>query len=152
MVNIIHRIGIMSPVSEVYKVLSSAEGISKWWTQNTSGTSEVGTIMGVQFHSPEGDEVGNMEMIIKALEPGKKIHWYFTAGPDEWIDTEVVFNLYEEGDYTIVLFEHKNWKKAVEFTAHCSMKWAVFLLSLKELVETGTGKPSPWDIKIDNWN
>jgi hypothetical protein len=25
-------------------------------------------------------------------------------------------------------------------------------LSLKQLVETGKGKPSPQDIKIDNWN
>jgi hypothetical protein len=32
------------------------------------------------------------------------------------------------------------------------MKWATFLLSLKELVETGHGKPSPHDLKIDNWN
>jgi hypothetical protein len=32
------------------------------------------------------------------------------------------------------------------------MKWAIFLLSLKQLVETGEGRPSPNDIKIDNWN
>jgi hypothetical protein len=32
------------------------------------------------------------------------------------------------------------------------MKWATFLLSLRELVETGTGRPSPDDLKIDNWN
>ena len=47
---------------------------------------------------------------------------------------------------------HKDWREANEFTSHCSMKWATFLLSLKELVETGKGKPSPNDIKIDNWN
>jgi len=32
------------------------------------------------------------------------------------------------------------------------MKWATFLLSLKDFVETGQGKPSPADVKIDNWN
>jgi len=32
------------------------------------------------------------------------------------------------------------------------MKWATFLLSLKDLVETGKGKPAPDDLKIDNWN
>jgi hypothetical protein len=32
------------------------------------------------------------------------------------------------------------------------MKWATFMLSLKDLVETGKGKPSPNDITIDNWN
>jgi hypothetical protein len=32
------------------------------------------------------------------------------------------------------------------------MKWAVFLLSLRDLVERGKGKPAPEDLKIDNWN
>jgi hypothetical protein len=32
------------------------------------------------------------------------------------------------------------------------MKWATFLLSLRALLETGKGKPSPDDLKIDNWN
>jgi hypothetical protein len=44
------------------------------------------------------------------------------------------------------------WREAVEFTAHCSMKWATFLLSLRAFVETGNGKPAPDDLKIDNWN
>ncbi len=35
---------------------------------------------------------------------------------------------------------------------HCSTKWAVFLMSLKSLLETGTGAPDPHDVKIDNWN
>jgi hypothetical protein len=37
----------------------------------------------------------------------------------------------------------------VGFT-HCSAKWAVFLLSLKEILETGQGKASPNDILIDH--
>ena len=35
---------------------------------------------------------------------------------------------------------------------HCSTKWAIFLMSLKALVETGKGAPNPDDVKIDNWN
>ena len=31
---------------------------------------------------------------------------------------------------------------------HCSTKWATFLMSLKSLVETGTGAPSPHDVHI----
>jgi hypothetical protein len=68
----------------------------------------------------------------------------------DWQD--VIFDLHQEEDYTIVLFNHINWREEVEFKAHCSMKWAIFMLSLKELVETGKGRPSPQDIKIDNWN
>ena len=64
----------------------------------------------------------------------------------------MTFALSRDGEYTIVLFGHRNWREAVEFTAHCSMKWATFLLSLRQLLETGKGKPSPEDLKIDNWN
>jgi hypothetical protein len=32
------------------------------------------------------------------------------------------------------------------------MKWATFLLSLRQLVETGSGRPAPDDLKIDDFN
>ena len=70
----------------------------------------------------------------------------------KWIDTKVTFNLVQEENYTIVLFQHSDCREEVEFMSHCSMKWATFLISLKEFVETGKGKPSPNDFKIDNWN
>jgi hypothetical protein len=89
---------------------------------------------------------------VVTLNPGKEVNWRVTAGPPEWIGTDVTFSLSREGDYTVIVFGHRNWREAVEFTAHCSMKWATFLLSLRELVETGTGKPSPDDLKIDTWN
>lgn len=31
---------------------------------------------------------------------------------------------------------------------HCSTKWAVYLMSLKALVETGKGNPNPHDPHI----
>ncbi len=34
---------------------------------------------------------------------------------------------------------------------YCSTKWAVFLLSLKSLLETGKGCPAPNEIKLDCW-
>lgn len=152
MVDIIHRVGIKAPVSKVYAALSTLEGVAGWWTKETTGSSKVGGTIDVRFLSPAGEEIGGMKMEVVALEPNKKVHWRFKAGPEEWIGTDAIFNLSQEGEYTIVLFGHRNWREAVEFTAHCSMKWAIFMLSLKERMETGKGKPSPQDIKIDNWN
>ena len=152
MVNIIHRVGIKAPIEKVYEALSTINGIAGWWTQHTSGTSEPGKTIVVRFLTPAGEEKGSMQMEVKAMQQNKMVAWKFTDGPKEWIDTNVTFDLHVEDDYTIVLFGHRNWKEAVEFTSHCSMKWAIFLLSLKELVETGKGRPSPDDMKIDNWN
>lgn len=91
-------------------------------------------------------------MKVIVLDLDKKVQWRVTAGPEEWVGTDVVFDLSQEGDDTIVLFGHKNWQEVNDFTSHCSTKWATFLLSLRELVESGKGKPSPDDLKIDNWN
>jgi hypothetical protein len=35
---------------------------------------------------------------------------------------------------------------------HCSTKWAIYLMSLKSVLETGKGAPAPRDVKIDSWD
>ena len=152
MVDIIHRVGIKAPVSQVYAALSTIEGIAGWWTTQTSGVSAPGANIEVQFYSPSGERMGGMNMEVVALEPDRHVHWRFRSGPDEWVDTDATFHLSEDGDYTIVRFGHRNWRETVEFTEHCSTKWATFMLSLRDLVETGQGRPAPGDLWIGNWH
>jgi uncharacterized protein YndB with AHSA1/START domain len=152
MADIIHRVGIKAPISDVYAAVSTVEGVAGWWTKQTTGVSKPGGTIDARFLKPSGEEMGAMTMEVTALEPDKKVHWRFTKGPEEWIGTDATFDLYQDGEYTILLFGHRNWREPVEFMSHCSMKWATFMLSLRELVETGRGKPSPNDLKIDNWN
>lgn len=152
MVDIIHRIGIRSSASNVYKALSTIEGLAHWWTEETKGDEQVRGKIEFTFRSETGDIKGAMVMEVQELNPEKKVRWHCIDGPAEWIGTEISFELSQQDDQTIIIFGHRNWREAVEFMAHCSMKWAVFLLSLREYVETGNGKPSPHDLKIDNWN
>ena len=151
MVDIIHGIGIKAVPAEVYAALSTVEGVAGWWTRDTTGESRIGGIMTVRFLD-HGKEKGRAELEVLELDPGKAVRWRVKDGPEEWIGTEVTFSLSRDGEYTLLLFGHRNWREAIEFTAHCSMKWATFLLSLRELVETGAGRPSPHDLKIDTWN
>jgi uncharacterized protein YndB with AHSA1/START domain len=152
MVDIIHRIGIKAPVAKVVEAVSTVAGVAGWWTKDTSATSGPGGSITVRFADPAGKEIGKMDFDVTKVDPNTTVHWRFTDGPAEWIGTEVTFDVSRQGEYTILVFGHRNWREAVEFTAHCSMKWATFLLSLRALAETGKGKPSPDDIKIDNWN
>lgn len=152
MVDIVHRIGIKAPATSVYEVVSTASGVAGWWTADTTGTASVGGTLQSRFLSEDGRELGHMDYEMTWLEPDREVRWRFTDGPPEWIGTEATFQLTEDGGMTILVFGHRRWKEPVEFMAHCSMKWAVFLMSLRELVETGKGKPAPEDVKIDNWN
>ena len=152
MTDIIHRIGIKSPAAQVYKALSTIEGLANWWTEEVEGDERIGGKIEFTFRSGAGEEIGKMVMEVQELDPQKDVRWRCVEGPAEWIGTDITFQLSEQDSQTIIIFGHRNWREAVEFTAHCSMKWAVFLLSLREYLETGKGKPSPHDLKIDNWN
>jgi uncharacterized protein YndB with AHSA1/START domain len=150
-VDILHRVGIRSSLNEVYKALTTREGLATWWTSNTQGEGKVGGVLKFRF-SAGGSEIGGFDMNVLELQPPKRVLWQVVDGPQEWIGTKISFDLKQAGDHAIVLFKHQDWKEAVEFMHHCSTKWAIFLMSLKSLVETGKGAPNPDDVKIDNWN
>lgn len=152
MFDIIHRVGIKSPAPQVYKALTTIGGLANWWTDEVQGDCKVGGKIKFTFRSKQGKILGEMIMEVQTLNNSRNVRWRCVDGPAEWIGTDITFDLSEQGDQTIIIFGHRNWREAIEFTAHCSMKWAVFLLSLREYVETGKGKPSPEDLKIDNWN
>lgn len=152
MVDILHRIGIKSTVAHVYKALTTLEGLSGWWTEEVTGDTRVGGKIEFSFLTKSGELLGRMVMEVQGLNENKDVCWRCVEGPEEWVGTDITFQLSEQDSQIIVLFGHRNWREAVEATSHCSMKWATFLLSLREYVETGTGKPSPNDLKIDNWN
>jgi uncharacterized protein YndB with AHSA1/START domain len=152
MADIIHRIGIKAPLAKVYEAVSTVAGVAGWWTRETTGASTLDGAMTVVFRTPAGQELGRMEFELTALEPSSRVKWRFTAGPPEWLGTEVTFDLREEDGQTTVVFGHRGWREPGEFMAHCSMKWATFLLSLRLFAQSGEGKPSPVDVKIDNWN
>ena len=139
MVNILHRIGVKgSSPDDVYAALTTLEGLSGWWARDTTGKpGDAGGVIAFRFVP------GGFDMKVLELEPGRKVRWEVADGPAEWVGTQVSFELSQAGDFTIVLFEHRGWAEPVEFMYHCSTKWAVFLLSLKQLLEGGHGAPDP---------
>ncbi len=152
MADIIHRIGFKAPAADVYKALSTLEGLSRWWTEEVKGESRPGGTLEFNFRTPGGDVIGTMVMEVLGHEPAKSVRWKCVGGPPDWIGTRIDFELSTQDGQTILIFGHRGWAEASESMAHCSMKWAVFLLSLKDSVLTGKGRPSPGDLKIDNWN
>jgi uncharacterized protein YndB with AHSA1/START domain len=151
MVDILHRVGIKAPMDAVYKALATREGPAGWWTTHTQGESKVGGMLEFRF-TADGKELGGFDIKVLDLQPGKRVLWQVVDGPTEWIGTRINFDLKQEGDYVVVLFKHQDWKEPVEFMSHCSTKWAIFLMSLKSLVETGKGNPSPDDVRIGDWH
>ncbi|PWI17018.1 SRPBCC domain-containing protein [Streptomyces sp. Act143] len=146
MLDIKHRIGVVSSPDAVYAALTTVEGLANWWTQDTEGDPRVGGVIRFRFVP------GGFAMKVLEAQPAERLVWEVVEGPEEWIGTRVRFELKQEDDFTIVLFRHEGWREPVEFMYHCSTKWATYLMSLKKLVETGKGEPSPDDVQISNWH
>src|SRR6478735_6969461 len=148
MVDILHRIGVKNSTPEkVYEALTTVEGLSDWWTDDTTGIAgKVGGEVAFRFPS------GGFDMEVIDLTPSERVVWRVVDGPEEWVGTTIDWDLHQNEDYTIVLFKHQGWREPVEFMHHCSTKWGSFLMSLKSLVETGEGSPAPRDVQISDWH
>ncbi|MCW9014674.1 MAG: SRPBCC domain-containing protein [Gammaproteobacteria bacterium] len=145
MADIIHRIGVAAPAADIYKVLTTNEGLSRWWTTDTSGAGDAGSVIEFRFNGDGPD------FEVAELQTDTLVKWkHYGKMPTAWMGTEVIFELKSSNEQTYLSFTHANWKEPSDFMAHCSTKWAVFLLSLKDAIETGAGRPFPNDIHIDH--
>jgi uncharacterized protein YndB with AHSA1/START domain len=146
MPDILHKVGLKSASpNDVYQALTTVEGLAGWWTTDTQGDGNIGGVIQFRFGA------GGFDMKVLELDSARRVLWQVVDGPQEWIGTKISFDLDQRDDWTIVLFKHEGWQQPVEFMHHCSTKWAVFLLSLKSLLETGKGTPWPNEIKLDSW-
>jgi uncharacterized protein YndB with AHSA1/START domain len=143
MVDILHRVEVKSSAKDAYEALATRDGLAGWWTTDTRGNGEVGTVIQFRFGTR-----GFMHMKVLELHPEKRVLWEVVDGPREWIGTRLSFELRHDAGATSILFKHQGWKEPIEFMHHCSTKWALFLMSLKSLLETGKGRPYPDDIHI----
>lgn len=136
MPDILHLIAIKAPPATVYAALTEQKGFAGWWTTDTKAAPEVGAVD--QFRSAQR---GGSDMKVAELVPRRRVRWQCLDGAKELIGAEVTFHRRQEESATILLLAQRGWREPVEFMHYCNTKWAVFLLSLKSLCETGKGAP-----------
>lgn len=142
MADIQHKLQINAKASAVYRALSTIDGLASWWTSTTGGESTIGKSVEFRFNQHV------VRMRVDRLERDKAVAWTCVDENGDWRDTLVTFELSEENGRTTLRFGHRAWKEANDHMSHCSMKWATFLLSLRESAETGKGRPFPYDLPI----
>ena len=122
--------------SEIYKQLTTIDGLRKWWTDQTTGSTELGELIDFRF-----GERYHIQMKVINAEQNNLVQWQCTHADEDWIATVVTFNLEENDGKTLLKFTHDRWPTHGDFFALCNLSWAKYLLSLRELIEIGVGKP-----------
>jgi uncharacterized protein YndB with AHSA1/START domain len=145
MPDIRHRVAMSVPLESVFDAVATTEGLSAWWTRDgVRGESSEGS--GLQFFFGQPEPAAVME--VTRLDPLGHVSWNCVAGHDDWVGTKIGFDLTRIDGGTAILFTHADWREPGEFMAHCSARWAYFLLSLKGYLETGRGTPFPEDLRF----
>jgi hypothetical protein len=101
----------------VFDVVSRPEHVREWWPDEAENPVEPGGEGRICFGDPADGGTWVQFTVVDAV-PHQG--WEVVGGPEEWIGTEVRFDIRQDGDWTIVLFRHEGWREPVEFTFHCS--------------------------------
>ena len=139
-----HQVGIKVSPEEIFKYLTETDKLAQWWTTDTLGSgAKVGDTLEFRFYGC------CQQFNVKELKPGKRVAWISPKGQgaEEWEETEVTFDLSTHEKQTFIQVRHTGWRESTELQGHCSMRWAVFLLSLKDVLERKR-RPYPYDLEV----
>jgi uncharacterized protein YndB with AHSA1/START domain len=140
----LHKVSIKGTPKKIHAAPTEQAGLAGWWTEQVKAQAKVGTVAKFRF-----GKAGRNEMQILELVPKRLVPWRCRVNTfgDEWVNTEIFFELERDKEQTIVRFNHRRWLQESDFLGFCSLKWATFLLSLKNPIEHGKGAPAPNDIE-----
>jgi uncharacterized protein YndB with AHSA1/START domain len=128
---------------QVFDAITNVRG---WWSESVEGNTARAGETFLYYYK----DVHISKMKIVELVPGRKVVWQvlenhfnFTQDKTEWEGTKIIFDISEKGKQTQLRFTHEGLVPAYECYDVCHDAWTSYIRgSLKELIETGKGKPN----------
>jgi uncharacterized protein YndB with AHSA1/START domain len=120
--------------------------IRDWWMTDVVGDNDrIGEVFSYEVPS-----MHSCTMRVVQLSPARRIVWRVVtsnmplfADPEEWVGSDLTFELEPEADGTCLRFTHVGLSPADDCYEVCSAAWGHFIgFSLRGLVSTGSGTPS----------
>ena len=93
-------------------------------------------------------DVITLSFRIDALEENARIRLHCVSGPGLWQHCDLTFSFKQDADQVWVELVHENATASEDDFLYFTTKWTCYLLSLRDLTETGKGRPYPNDTKI----
>lgn len=130
------------------KAFAAVNDIRGWWSGEIEGdTGSLGDEFTYRY-----EDVHYSKQQITEFVPDERVVWlildsYLTFVEDktEWNGTKVIFEVAKKGDQTEVTFTHQGLVPEYECFDACSNAWGFYINdSLRNLIETGKGRPNTW--------
>jgi uncharacterized protein YndB with AHSA1/START domain len=147
--DIVHELTITAEPEQVYEAVATAAGLATWWS--TDVTVHPPTAAAHAAAGPEGTEIEVgfdqhsvvIRLRVDTLDPPVLTHLTCIDGPEEWPGTQLAFRVEPANDGgTVVRFWHGGWAYENGALPRCSFQWAMYLDSLRQVLEGGVGSPA----------
>jgi uncharacterized protein YndB with AHSA1/START domain len=133
---------------DVFAAITNVRG---WWGDIEGSTDELGEEFTYRYQ-----DLHYSRQKVTELIPGKKIVWHildaylkFTEDPNEWVGTDITFEVARKGHHTEVRFTHLGLVPEFECFDTCSSAWGFYVnSSLRGLITTGRGAPNPSEDRV----
>ena len=143
MARVRHRVGIVGDVAEIFRALHWPEGLVGWWATACDGEGALGEQLNLHF----GDAV-TLSFRVEALEENAEVGLCCVGGPVPWLGSSLVFSLRADAEQVWLELVQENTAASEEDFLYFNSKWPCYLLSLRDHIEHGRGRPYPQDVKI----
>jgi uncharacterized protein YndB with AHSA1/START domain len=131
-----HLFHINASKQKVFEAVSTINGLSNWWSVNTTGSDAVNGIIQFRF-----GEMGGPDMKVTESKSPEKLSWECVASPHGWVGHTFTFALDDNDGKTRVRFSHDGWTEQDDFYAICSFTWGRYMESLRQYCQAGKGEP-----------
>ena len=125
---------IDAPAAQIYPLINSGGGFSKWWasdvTERPDGIADLGFFNRALIYSVQK---GRMAAPAEA-------EWLCLSG-NEWKGTKLGFQLTESKGQTLLRFTHANWEAETDYFVSCSTTWGALMFRIKATAEGHTPGP-----------
>jgi uncharacterized protein YndB with AHSA1/START domain len=128
------------------ELFDAINNVRAWWSGEIDGRTDE---LGAEFTYRYQDLHRSTQKITEFV-PGKKVVWHvedakieFVEDKDEWIGTDIVFEIGRKGDKTELRFTHVGLVPGIECYGKCSGAWGYYINeSLLGLITAGKGDPN----------
>lgn len=129
-----HLFHINASRQKVFEAITTIEGLSNWWTIQTTGDASLGGSIKFEF-----GEFAGPQMKVITRDKDNKLIWECTESQHGWTGDTFTFVLDENEGKTRICFSHDGWDEQDDFYAICSFTWGRYMESLRQYCQTGKG-------------
>jgi hypothetical protein len=131
MADIRHAIQIAVKPEAIYPLVSTAQGLGRWWAADITESSDT---VDLGFFN----RATVYKLKLEVDTPPAQVEWVCQSG-DEWGGTHIIFRLEGRGAGSLLRFTHAGWRSETDYFTSCNTTWGALMYRLKAAAE---GKPS----------